>query len=146
MAEQQRDLISTDDDAADLLERVDESHVPEGKWPQMLADFIDVLRSAFARDGLDEAQSDRQARLAVTALAEYLGGRMFYLPKGDSLRQAIRHDRIWREFDGQNISQLAQTYEVSERQVYRVLAQQRAMRRARRQGQLFPSANSGRLD
>jgi Mor family transcriptional regulator len=141
VAENQRDLLSTNDDATDLLERVDEKHLPEGRWPQMLADFVDVLRAAYQRAGIDPDQTDRLARQGVMALSDYLGGRYFYLAKGENLKQALRDDEIWREFDGQNIAELAQRYSVSERHVYRVLAEQRAMRRKRRQGQLFPESS-----
>jgi Mor family transcriptional regulator len=137
----QRDLISTDDNPADLLGQVDDSHLPEGRWPQMLADFVDVLRAAYQRAGVDDDDVDRLARQGVMALSDYLGGRYFYLAKGDNLRAALRDDQIWREFDGQNIAELAQRYSVSERHVYRVLAEQRAMRRKRRQGQLFPESS-----
>jgi Mor family transcriptional regulator len=137
----QRDLISTNDNTGDLLDQVNDSHLPEGRWPQMLADFIDVLRAAYKRDGLDDEQTDRLARQGVLALSDYLGGRYFYLAKGENLKAFLRDDQIWREFNGQNIAELAQRYNVSERHVYRVLAEQRAMRRKRRQGQLFPESS-----
>lgn len=141
----QNDLLPNDPDAADLLENVDERHLPEGRWPQMLADFIDVLRAAYLRNGVDEADADPLARAGVLALSEYLGGRYFYLAKGDSLKAALRDDEIWREFTGRNISELAERHRVSERHVYRVLAEQRAMRKNRRQGKLFPAATDGRI-
>ena len=136
----QRELIPNDHDPQALLDHVDERHLPDGQWPQMLADFIDVLRHAYGRAGVAEREADRLARLGVLAVSEYLGGRYFYLARGSSLRQALRDDEIWRDFNGRNISELAAKHDLCERTVYRVLAEQRAMRRNRRQGQLFPDS------
>lgn len=141
----QRDLIPLDDDAADLLDRVDERHVPDGKWPTMLAEFIDVLRDTFVRRGMSAEDADQLARAGVLALSEYLGGRYFYLSRGDRVRAALRDDEVWREFNGRNIAELAARHGLTERQVYRAIAEQRAMRVKRRQGQLFPTSDSGKI-
>lgn len=102
---------------------------PSVRWPRTIVEMTEVVAAAFARAGRSAHQAEEDAETAVRALSEYFGGRMFYLPmaKGESI--AARDDRIWREFDGKNVKDLARKYGLSEQGVYRVLAKMRTRRR-----------------
>jgi len=109
-------------------------------WPQSLVDMLDVVAAAHARKGVDPAQARDYAFTALAALAEYHGGRMWYLPFGDGLALALRNKRIWHAFRGDNVHELSREYDLSEMAIYKILAEQRALHRRRVQPDLFPSA------
>ncbi len=74
-----------DDDHAELgllLDRIDA--IPFGelhaRWPQLLADMIDLFCAELQRQGHDEVAARLSASKLVGALAHYYGGRAVYLP------------------------------------------------------------------
>lgn len=139
---EQRDLIDFgDDDLPDLLQRVGAEHVPAERWPQTLADLVDVTEAALEHGGFvppDRAQP--AARHVVAALAHYLGARPIYLPRGDGLKTALQHVAIWHAWDGKSETKfaLARRYQMSVRSIERVIVEQAALHRRRFQGSLFP--------
>jgi Mor family transcriptional regulator len=121
--------VPTDLDAI----QVDE---PSARWPQSLADMVDVAAQALAAEG-DRAQG--LARQVLYALAKYHGGRQFYLPTGDALDRAIRDTRLWQEYTGrpEDIARFVRETGLTEQAVYRILAEQRRLHRDRTQAKLF---------
>lgn len=114
------------------------SAVPDDKWPKLLADMLDVARTALARRGLSEEAADEQARTVMLALAKYFGGGSFYLPKGDEIHRALRDDRIWRDFGRLPVEEIARRHgNISLVRAYQIIAEQRALRRKRDQPELF---------
>jgi Mor family transcriptional regulator len=110
---------------------------PEHRWPQTLADLFKVFEAYNRRQGMPAEKAALDARDRTILLGEYFGGRMFYMPKGDSLRTAALHALIWREHNGRNTEALAEKYGMNIISVYQVLAQQRALARRSLQGRLF---------
>lgn len=137
MASNQRELVEEIDDINELLDRVGEEHLPSGTWPRTLAELFDVLLAEMGRLGKSEKEAARIARASVIAIAHNLGGRAIYLPRGESVRRAIRDARMWHEHDGRNTQELAERYHLSIRQVYQILSEQKALRMDRKQSQLF---------
>lgn len=107
------------------------------KWPQTLAEMIDVLVDASRRAGMQDDAAWEYAERSVLAIASYIGGRSLYLPRGDRVTEAIRDRRIWAEFRGDNTLDLAQRYNLTERHVQRILAEQRDLHVRRMQQDLF---------
>lgn len=109
----------------------------EDAWPKLLVDMLEVMRQAYQDAG---ARPDQARGLAITglrALANYHGGRTFYLPRGDKLEQALRNARMWDEFNGKNVGELCTRYRLTEQMVYQILAEQRAIRARKIQPGLF---------
>ncbi len=109
----------------------------EDAWPQLLTDMLQVVQAAYADAGAKPEQARELSFVALRALAKYHGGRTFYLPRGDGLEQAFRDARMWAEFNGRNIRELGEKYDLTEQRVYQVLAEQRALRSRKIQPTLF---------
>ncbi|MFC5525238.1 Mor transcription activator family protein [Rhodanobacter ginsengisoli] len=116
---------------------------PSERWPSTLAELVDVLRATFQRRGRDEAAAIAEAQQAVLAIGTYLGGRQIYLPSGESLQTALRDRRIYLEYKGVNKGELARRYDVSERRIEQIAAEQRAIHIRRIQPDLFAQADRG---
>lgn len=97
------------------------------KWAKTLVEYVQVLERLYVRQGKTEAEAFKLASESVLELAEYRGGRVEYLPRGDAIRTALRHAEIYRRCNGRNHQELAEEFEVSVIQVYRIYRQQRAL-------------------
>lgn len=123
-------------DARDLAERAAEADFDESKWPAQLVEFLQVLEAMHRRKGLAADAAFANARDVVLALATHLGGRQFYLPRGDRLAIALRDAEIWHRFDGRNVAELAAQHGLTEIHLYAVLRRQRDLHRQRHQSRL----------
>ncbi|WP_123769347.1 Mor transcription activator family protein [Vulcaniibacterium tengchongense] len=126
----------TESESLGLIGR-DIGDVPEDRWAQALVDMVRVQEAVYLRQGRGEYEAFVLARDGVLALAEYFGARMWYLPRGDRLRTALRDAEIYRQAKRGNIRQLADEHRLSEQQVYRIIRQQRALHLNKIQGRLF---------
>lgn len=106
-------------------------------WPKLLVDMLDVSRAALVDAGAKEEQAREIAIIVLRSLARYHGGRSAYLPTGDTLDEALKHYRIWQESGKLSVRELSVKYEVSEVHIYRIIARQRSLVRARVQPDLF---------
>jgi Mor family transcriptional regulator len=109
----------------------------EHAWPKTLIELAEVFTAHFAERGLADEEAKREARSLVLTLAQYFGGRMWYVPRGDTLRNALRDLEIWHRFDGRNAQALAAEFRLSFVHVYRVIAEQRRLHREKTQHKLF---------
>jgi Mor family transcriptional regulator len=110
----------------------------QNRWPQALIDFVDVIQSALKNDGNCDPDKARQlAYVAVSSIASYRGGRIFYLPKGKQFEIGLRDKKIWDEFNGKNIKLLVSKYKLAEPHLYAILAQQRKLHAQQIQGSLL---------
>lgn len=112
--------------------------LPKERWPRDLVAAIEVQEDAFQRLGCSEEEAFKLARAGVLALAEYGGGRDWYLPRGDAVVTAVRDAEIYRRAKRGNIQVLAAEFGLTERHVWRVLSQQYALHRRKLQLPLFP--------
>lgn len=110
------------------------------KWASTLAEYVRVLEALFIRRGMESEAALRLAMDATLELGQYHGGHVIYLPRGDTLRTAIRHAEIFQRSRRGNIDDLAREYGLSVPQVYRIVRQQLALHRGRVQGKLWPSS------
>jgi len=132
------DLFQDDPIPDDVLDHLDDPQVKE-RWPRDLAAMMDVLEAELGRQVRDETQARRLAVVAITALAQYHGGQMFYFPKGESLRIAIRDRQIWEGYrcNRDDVQRIAREHGLTEQQVYKILRTQRAIHRRRIQPDLL---------
>jgi len=124
----------------ELLEHVDEVADDPRAWPGTLAELVDVLADDAMDRGLKEDKAFAEARRTITIVANYLGGRMTYIPRNDKLRTALRDNQIWRQFRGDNITALAVKHGLTDMQVYNIIAHQRKLTVKRKQRPLFPDS------
>ncbi|WP_341532838.1 Mor transcription activator family protein [Sodalis glossinidius] len=104
------------------------------QWPQLLGALVDVMDNELQRQGFDPERARKQA----AALAAYTGGRNYYLPKGDTLFNALRDDEIFsRWFKGTRIESLRREYRLGQQQIYHIIATQRQLHARRTQPDLF---------
>ncbi|MCC8686218.1 Mor transcription activator family protein [Xanthomonas campestris] len=108
--------------------------VPEDRWAPMLASLVAVLESTYRRLGLGDAQAAKLATAGVLAQAEYAGGRMLYLPRGDRLRKALRDAEIYHRARRGNIRQLADEYGLTDIHIYRICREQKELHLSKVQG------------
>jgi Mor family transcriptional regulator len=109
----------------------------DARWPQLLADLVEVNAASLRQMGIQDELAERYARCMVTAQALYLGGRHMYLPRGRHLEQALRDDEIYRAHRRGNTEALARRYDLTERQVQNIVKRQLELHRARVQLPLF---------
>lgn len=137
MAEQRPLLRDPDADDYDGLVGRELTDVPVEKWARGLVEMIEVMEAAFRRVGIGEELAFRLASDGAFAVAEYHGGRQFYLPRGDALITAVRDAAIYRRANRANIESLAAEHGLTVSQIYRICRQQRALHIGRTQGRLF---------
>lgn len=109
----------------------------EEAWPKLLVEMLQVMQQAYKDAGAEPDQARELSVIGMRALANYHGGRTFYLPRGDKLEQALRNARMWEEFNGKNVGELCTRYRLTEQMVYQILAEQRAVRARKIQPGLF---------
>lgn len=136
--EEQHDLLGDDSYSEELLDYLE--NVPADvreKWPKDLAALCDIYDSELKRLGVSDADAHRISLTLLLAQANYGGGRMYYMPKGDRLRQAVRDRKIYHEFNGRNHEELAKRHGLTVQRIYEIVKRQSEIERARVQPKLF---------
>ena len=80
-----------------------------------------------------EPEAKLTASKLVGVMAHYFGGKSFYLPAGDKIKEALRDVQIYQDFTGNNVPELIKKYRLSESTIYAILRTQRALQRKRHQ-------------
>ncbi len=106
-----------------------------GRWPQRLLELTDICEAVIHRTH-GTTQRELAERL-VLEIANYLGGRPVYLPRGDALKRALRDRRIWRDSGKLSPDELATREGVCLQQIYKIIGEMRALEKRRRQPRLF---------
>ena len=128
--------LGFDEIPADALERMPDPELAR-HWPQSLVDMLQVIEEEYVSIGIAPRLAQRLAFSILRILAYYHGGQVFYLAKEDQLDRALRDHQIWCEFNGSNHAELARRYDKGVIQIYKILAEQRALHRDRIQPGLF---------
>ncbi|MCK5610293.1 hypothetical protein KAR91_50945 [Candidatus Pacearchaeota archaeon] len=133
---------TTDIDHQKILDSLngDELKSFKHKWPKLLVDISDVvnfqLTYVLKKSSPEDVQKISDG--VIIAISKYLGGRLVYLPKTDSLNVALRDISIWREHNGknENVLKLARKHKLTEIYIYSILKAQLALHVNRIQPQL----------
>ncbi len=140
MTDNQQDLFA-DDHAliGQMIDRLDEIPDEELKhrWPQTLAELIDVICCELQRQGMAKDDAQKTAAKLAGVIAHYLGGRSAYIPNGHAIKEALRDYLIYAQFNGRNVPELCREFALSEGHIYGIIRQQRALIRRRYQRDLF---------
>lgn len=105
--------------------------INDGAWPKMLIDIRDHMEFTFKENGQSPESALNLASQAVIALANHIGGTMLYLPRGDSLKRALRDAEIHQLFNGENTNELAKKYGLGRPTIYAILQKQRELRKSK---------------
>jgi Mor family transcriptional regulator len=112
------------------------SAIAPQKWGQKLSELYDHQLAAFKEKGYKDPED--AARTAVITLANALGGRLTYLPRGTKLKTAIRDRELYKRWadKGAAPEDLADHYNVCTQHAYDIINKEHAREIKRRQGQL----------
>lgn len=125
-------------DPLELIERAGTVLDDKTRWPQRLVELFDVLFAYHTkRRGLNEDDAARDASAQAILIADYLGGAVVYLPRGDALRKAVRDSEAYRRHNGRNTEELAREYGMTTTKFYELIAREKARRVRKMQGRLF---------
>jgi Mor family transcriptional regulator len=86
---------------------------------------------------MDDNAALKLAQHVTMLLAQHFGGRPVYLPRGETLKQALRYRMIYRLHYGNNTETLADRFSTTVRTIQRILVEQRAIYVRKRQGRSF---------
>lgn len=124
-------------DPVDLIERGGEVLADKSRWPQRLVELYDVLFAYARKVGRSESDAALDASAQSVLIADYLGGSVVYLPRGEALRKAVRDSEAYRRHNGRNTEVLAREYGMTTTKFYELLARERKRRLRKMQGKLF---------
>lgn len=107
------------------------------KWPPLVVEIIDLIRTVRESQGANEEEANMQALEITQHICKTLGGVQVYLPRGKKLEAAIRNNKIWLEFTGNNIDHLMHKYDMSQVRIYQIISEQRKLHIKKVQTELF---------
>lgn len=101
----------------------------KGKYEGLIGEMFDVLINEFEKNSKTKNEALALAESTVLTIANYFGGRSFYLPNGTRLKAQIRANRIFKEFKGDNMNELTRKYSLSSPHIYAILRKQQKLRK-----------------
>ncbi|OBY54186.1 Mor transcription activator family protein [Aggregatibacter aphrophilus] len=101
----------------------------KGKYEGLIGEMFDVLINEFEKNSKTKNEALELAESTVLTIANYFGGRSFYLPNGTRLKAQIRANRIFKEFKGDNMNELTRKYSLSSPHIYAILRKQQKLRK-----------------
>ena len=126
------DLFGIDDQNNDIMAHLDDDALHQKHyWPGDLVELAEVIRSQLKREGVEDETIYRQTERVLLAMSFLCGGRNYYLPKGNRIKNALRDKRIYDQFEGNNHRELARQFRLSEQKIYEVIRVQLQLHRSR---------------
>ena len=126
------DLFGIDDQNNDIMAHLDDDALHQKHyWPGDLVELAEVIRSQLKREGVEDETIYRQTERVLLAMSFLCGGRNYYLPKGNRIKNALRDKRIYDQFEGNNHRELARQFRLSEQKIYEVIRVQMQLHRSR---------------
>ncbi|OCG62223.1 Mor transcription activator family protein [Gilliamella sp. Fer4-1] len=125
--------------ALDTLDNMTDVIMIRKNWPRLLSEFVDLFCAELVRQGMQNEKAIITSTKLVGVLGNYFGGRVCYIPNGERLKQAIRDNRIFLDYqisDG-NIAVLAKKYNLTDSHVYSIIREQLALHRKKYQPDMF---------
>ena len=109
-----------------------EDAVVLARWQGTLVEMSSFVENQLFKmlpDRLEEVP--KIARAVVYAICQTMGGAVVYIPRGDTLRRALRDAEIFREWRDKNVrpDALVRKFDLSSPAVYDIIARQRALHR-----------------
>jgi Mor family transcriptional regulator len=110
----------------------------KGKFAGILTELVEVIADNYHQElrmAADDAR--RAAELAIESIKAHVGGSAIYFAKGHLWAITERHRAIYKRFTGANHAQLAREFNLTERQIYNIIALVGQEEFEARQGKLF---------
>lgn len=101
---------------------------PMHQWPAVVETLFHSCVEAFEHNDSGSQQPQELASVALTSIGHYLGGRIDYLQKLDSMQRKHRNQQIERDSLRMTHGQLAERYGLTSAAIGQIL---RAMRKQR---------------
>jgi Mor family transcriptional regulator len=109
-----------------------------GKFGGVLEQFVVAIADGYVQEFKDDPEAARQrANFAMSVIQSNAGGAGIYIGKGHLWHISEVHRRIYSRFTGNNHAQLAREFNLTERQIYNIIAAVGDEEFERRQGKLF---------
>lgn len=102
------------------------------RWEGTLKEMVEIAEAELREKLRDTPDLVPEiARSVVFAICDTMGGAVFYLPRGDALKKAMRDAAIFREWHDRNIQppELVRRYKLASQTIYDIIARQRALHR-----------------
>ncbi|AVE50856.1 transcriptional regulator [Serratia marcescens] len=125
--------LFNDEQDDSILEHLEGDEAERAKFPALLAELNALLKTELERLGGNPNHSLE----LVVAISKQIGGIQVYLPRGQALEFLVRDMKIWQDFDGRNVQELANRYHVTFKTVYKAIRRMRRLESLKRQPQLF---------
>lgn len=94
-----------------------------GKYTEVLEQLVAGIAAGFMEEYKDTAEIARtRAELAMSRIQAEASGTGIYIAKGHLWHISEKHRRIYRRFTGNNHAHLAREFDLTERQVYSIIA------------------------
>lgn len=84
--------------------------------------MYDLFKYELNSAGVDE----KLALKLASAMCHHFGGMQVYLGRGKELQRLLRDLQIWNDFNGKNIHELIEKYDICYSQIYRIISRMRA--------------------
>ncbi|MBY8217234.1 transcriptional regulator [Vibrio fluvialis] len=92
------------------------------RWPEAVRQMYDLFKYELNSAGVDE----KLALKLASAMCHHFGGMQVYLGRGKELQRLLRDLQIWNDFNGKNIHELIEKYDICYSQIYRIISRMRA--------------------
>ncbi len=103
---------------------------------EMISRLVDIGVDVIMKLGVDQDLARTSMRKIANSLCAEYGGGVMYIPKDREYGASERDEKIWNEFSGDNVPELAKRYDLTEQMIYQIIREQRAMFRKRSQSAL----------
>ena len=109
-----------------------------GKFSSLLAELVVVITEGYVDElKMPPDNARRAAEMAMEMIRTHAPGSALYIAKGHLWAVTEKHRRIYRRFTGANHSQLSREFDLTERQIYSIIAMVGAEEFEKKQGKLF---------
>ncbi|PHN55643.1 transcriptional regulator [Pseudomonas sp. ICMP 8385] len=101
------------------------------RWEGSLREMVEIAEAKLLVELKPDVSAAELARHVVFAICSVMGGGVVYLPRGDSLKRALRDAKIYRDWkdNGTPIPELVSKYDLANQTIYDIIRRQRALHR-----------------
>jgi len=107
------------------------------EYPDLCIEIAGIIADVLVRNGQSHQEAERIAYETAAAVRDSMGGSVMYIPKGHHFKLSQRDLQIWGDYDGTNVNELATSYQLSNKQIYKILVRVRASESGRIQPDMF---------
>ncbi|MBF0802913.1 MULTISPECIES: Mor transcription activator family protein [unclassified Neisseria] len=110
----------------------------DNRTAELIADMEAQIASCLVSLANIDKQAARVTAKQVSGhLSRHWGGQLLYFPKNHFGRLSERDAEIWRKFNGKNHAALAQEYDLTMQQIYKIVRDAAEAHRAKSQIDMF---------